>query len=136
MELKILQKKEEPLLSRTRLEGEVLFDKATPSTKEIKSSFAKSLGKDESLVDIGGIYSQYGQKKAKVVCYAYENKDVLKKIKGETKKAKEKADKAGKEQESAESKEEKAEIKEAKQEKAEEKKSEHKVKETKAEEKQ
>lgn len=98
MELKILQKKEEPLLSRTRLEGEVLFDKATPSTKEIKSSFAKSLGKDESLVDIEGIYGQYGQKKAKVVCYTYENKDILKKIKGEAKKAKEKEDKAGKEQ--------------------------------------
>ena len=79
MELKISQKKEEPLLSRTRLEGEVMFDKATPSTKEVKSSVAKSLGKDESLVDIDGIYNQYGQKKAKVVCYAYENKDVLKK---------------------------------------------------------
>lgn len=98
MEIKILKKTEEPLLSRTRLEGEVLFDKATPSTKEIKSDFAKSLGKDESLVDIKGIYNQYGQKKAMVVCYTYENSDVLKKIKGERKKAKEKADKAGKEQ--------------------------------------
>ncbi|MBI2207896.1 hypothetical protein HYU50_00205 [Candidatus Woesearchaeota archaeon] len=98
MELKILQKKEEPLLSRTRLEGEVLFEKATPSTKEIKSNVAKSLGKDESLVDIEGIYNQYGQKKAKVVCYTYENKDVLKKIKGERGKAKGKTDKAGKEQ--------------------------------------
>ena len=63
MELKILQKKEEPLLSRTRMEAEVLFDKGIPSTKEIKGNFAKSLGKDESLVDIKGIYSQYGQKR-------------------------------------------------------------------------
>ena len=122
MELKILHKKEEPLLSRTRLEGEVLFDKATPSTKEIKSNVAKSLGKDESLVDIEGIYNQYGQKKAKVVCYTYENEDILKKIKIEGKKAKEKAGKAGKQQEGAEAKEEQAEAKETKQEKAEEKK--------------
>ena len=103
------------------MEAEVLFDKGIPSTKEIKGNFAKSLGKDESLVDIKGIYSQYGQKKAKVVCYTYENEDVLKKIKGKGNKAKEKADKAGKEQEGAEAKEEKAETKEAKQEKAKEK---------------
>ena|SRR3989338_5807306 len=132
MELKILHKKEEPLLSRTRLEGEVMFDKATPSTKEVKSSVAKSLGKDESLVDIDGIYNQYGQKKAKVVCYAYESLDVLKKIKVEGKKSKEKG-KAVKQQEGAEAKEDKADAKEAKKE---EKKSEHKAKETKAEEKQ
>ncbi len=124
MELKILHKKEEPLLSRTRLEGEVMFDKATPSTKEVKSSVAKSLGKDESLVDIDGIYSQYGQKKAKIICYAYESADVLKKIKVEGKKSKEKG-KAVK-QEGAEAKEEKADAKEAKKE---EKKSEHKAKE-------
>ncbi|MBI2134810.1 hypothetical protein HYU09_02390 [Candidatus Woesearchaeota archaeon] len=122
MELKISHKKEEPLLSRTRLEGEVTFDNATPSTKEIKSNVAKSIGKDESLVDIRGIYNQYGQKKAKVVCYAYENKDVLKKIKIEGKKTKEKAGKEAK-QEGAEAKEGKAEEKkEAKQEKAKEKK--------------
>ena len=97
---------------------------------------AKSIGKDESLVDIKGIYNQYGQKKAKIVCYAYDNKDVLKKIKIEGKKAKEKAGKAEKQHEGAEAKEEKAETKEAKQEKKEDKKSEHKVKETEAEKKQ
>ena len=75
--MNIVNKREEPLLSRTRLEGEVLFDKATPSTKEIKSNVAKSLGKDESLVDIEGIYNHYGQKKAKVVCYNYENEDIF-----------------------------------------------------------
>ena len=119
MELKILHKKEEPLLSRTRLEGVVMFDKATPSTKEIKSNVAKSIGKDESLIDIKGIYNQYGQKKAKVVCYAYESEDVLKKIKIEGKKTKEKAGKAGKEQEGAEAKQEdKKEAKEKEQKEA------------------
>jgi len=120
MELKISHKKEEPLLSRIRLEGEVMFDNSTPSTKDIKSNVAKIIGKDESLVDIKGIYGQYGRKKAKVVCYAYENADVLKKIKVDNKKSKEKAGKAGDVQEGTEAKEEKAEEKkEAKHEKKE-----------------
>ena len=92
MELKILEKKEEPLLSRIMVEGEVSFDKATPSTQEIKESMAKSLGKDGKLIDIKGIYTAFGRKKASVLCYAYDNEDVLKRInvekKGEVKEEK------------------------------------------------
>jgi len=88
MELKVLNKKEEPLLSRIRVESEIIFEKATPSEQEVKSNLAKTLGKDEKLLDVKGIYTQYGLKKAKVLCYAYENEDILKRIKVE-KKAKE-----------------------------------------------
>ena len=114
MELKILQKKEEPLLSRTRIESEIIFEKATPSGQEVKSMLAKNLGKDEKLLDVKSIYTKYGLKKATILCYAYENEEILKRIKVETKK---KEGKEGKKEEVKEEtkKEVKAEVKEEKQ---------------------
>ena len=50
MELKVLNKKEEPLLSRIKVESEVIFEKATPSEQEVKSNLAKTLGKDEKVI--------------------------------------------------------------------------------------
>ena len=95
MELKVTQKKEEPLLSRTKIESEALFEKVTPSNAEVKSSLAKLLGKDEKLIDIKGIYNEYGKKKAKVISYAYENEEVLKKIRIEAKAKEKKETKSG-----------------------------------------
>ena len=80
MDLKILSKKEEPLLSRTIVEAEVSFDKATPSKSEIKNALAKSLGRDEKLIVVKGIYTGYGVRKARNVSYAYENEEVMKSI--------------------------------------------------------
>ena len=96
MELKVMQKKEEPLLSRIRIESQVVFEKVTPSNAEVKSNLAKILGKDEKLIDIKSIYNEYGQKKAKVISYAYDNEDVIKKLKVEAK-AKEKKEASSKE---------------------------------------
>jgi|TARA_Y100000031_G_C8193203_1_gene372426 ribosomal protein S24E len=127
VELKEIQKKEEPLLARTKVEYEVVFDKATPSGNELKASLVKKLSKAENLIDIKGIYTDYGTKKAKILCYAYNDEETLKKIKKEGKKAKEKAKKA---QEKTESKEEKTEEK-PKEEKAAEKPKEEKVEEKK-----
>ena len=93
MELKIISKKEEPLLSRTKVEAEVVFEKATPSREEIKSKMATDLGKDGKLIVVKGIYTIRGLKKAKNISYVYENEDYLKRIevenKGSEKKAKE-----------------------------------------------
>ena len=93
MELKIISKKEEPLLSRTKVEAEVVFEKATPSREEIKSKLATDLGKDGKLIVVKGIYTIRGLKKAKNISYVYENEDYLKRIevenKGSEKKAKE-----------------------------------------------
>ena len=80
MDLKILSKKEEPLLSRTIVEAEVSFDKATPSESEIRSALAKSLGRDEKLIVVKGLYAGFGIRKAKNVSYAYENEEVMKSI--------------------------------------------------------
>ena len=91
MDLKILSKKEEPLLSRTIVEIEVSFDKSTPSKSEIKNALAKSLGRDEKLIVVKGIYSGYGVRKAKNVSYAYENEEIMKSIEPKPKAGKEAA---------------------------------------------
>lgn len=86
MELKIINKKEDPLLSRIIVESEITFESATPSRAEIKTKLAKDLGKDEKLVVIKGIYNSYGLKKAKNIAYVYENEEYLKRIEVEKKK--------------------------------------------------
>jgi len=91
MELKIISKKEEPLLSRTKVEAEVVFEKATPSREEIKSKLATDLGKDGKLIVVKGIYTIRGLKKAKNISYIYENEDYLKRIEVEKKESKKKA---------------------------------------------
>lgn len=80
MELKIINKKEDPLLSRTRVESKIAFDKSTPSKDEIKSRLGKDLGKDEKLIVVKGIYTEYGLKKGKNLSYVYENEESLKRI--------------------------------------------------------
>tara|TARA_Y100000310_G_scaffold255534_1_gene263005 strand:- start:1070 stop:1531 length:462 start_codon:yes stop_codon:yes gene_type:complete len=137
MELKIINKKEEPLLSRTKVEAEVVFEKTTPSREEIKSKLGKDLGKDEKLIVVKNIYTQYGQKKAKNLSYVYEKEEDLKRIEVEKKEKKEgeKAEeKPTKEQPKEDKKEGKAEQKEAKtEEKPKESKTEEKPKEAKQE---
>jgi|SRR3989338_3298035 len=80
MDLKIISKKQDPLLSRVKVEAEIVFDKTTPSRGEIKSKLAKDLGKDEKLIAVKGIYMDYGLKKARNVSYVYENEESLKRI--------------------------------------------------------
>jgi len=115
MELKIINKKEDPLLARTKVESEIIFEKGTPSREEITSKLGKDLGKDEKLIVVKGIYTKYGLKKATNLSYVYENEEALKKIEVEKK------EKTGK--------------KEAKPEKPEAKKEEQKPKEAKEEQK-
>lgn len=80
MDLKILSKKEEPLLSRTKVEAEVSFDKTTPSKSEVKKALVEELGKEEKLIVVNKIYTVYGIKKAKNLAYAYENEEIMKAI--------------------------------------------------------
>ena len=86
MELKIINKKEDPLLFRTKVESEMVFEKATPSIEEVKNELVKVLGKDGKLIVVKGIYTMYGLKKAKNVSYVYENEETLKRIEIKNKK--------------------------------------------------
>ncbi len=76
MQVNIVQKKEEPLLSRTMLKADIEFEKSTPSYAEVTSVLATALKSDEKLIAIKHIYNSFGSRKAQVIAYLYldENK--------------------------------------------------------------
>ena len=98
MEIKITSRKEEPLLSRVKIDSEIAFEKATPSITEIRESLASQLGKDKGLIAVRGIYNEYGLRKAKGIAYLYDNEEIFKRF--ESKKEK-KSDNKGAKQEEA-----------------------------------
>jgi small subunit ribosomal protein S24e len=122
MQLKIINKTEEPLLSRTRLEGEAVFESVTPSNSEVRAAIAKSIGKDEKLIVVKGIYTQYGSKKAKIIAYAYQNSEIMLKIEPKNKKIDEAEKKSLEQKKVEEPKKEGKKEEKPKEEKAEEKK--------------
>jgi len=70
--MNIINKKEEPLLSRTMITATLEFEKATPSYPEVTSLMASQLKIDDKLVAIRHIYNSFGAKKAEVIAYVYE----------------------------------------------------------------
>ena len=89
MDLKVIEKKEEPLLSRTKIVSQVGFNAATPSEKDVKSKIASSLNADENLIVIKSIYTNFGFKKADVTAYIYKDKKEMEDIEIKPKKEKE-----------------------------------------------
>jgi small subunit ribosomal protein S24e len=131
MQLKITEKREEELLSRTAIKLHIIFDKATPSKEELKKAIASELKADENLVVVKDIYTEFGNSEADVNAYVYTSKEEMQKIepkpkkkaKPGTKTSKSESDsvQAKKEEKPAEKKEE-APKEEAKEEKPAEKK--------------
>ena len=93
MQISIINKKEEPLLSRTMVKAMLEFEKATPSCQEAASLIASNLKIDEKLIAIKHIYNLFGNRKAETIAYIY--KDEAKKQFMETR-VKEKKEKAKK----------------------------------------
>jgi ribosomal protein S24E len=89
MDLKITEKKEEPLLSRIKLIGEIGFEGATPSYEEVKKKIVSSLNCDEKLTVIKNIYTKFGIRKADFLAYIYKNEEAMKKIEPKQKEKKE-----------------------------------------------
>ena len=73
MSLNIIERKEEPLLSRTLIRADMDFEKATPSYAETTAMLAASLKADEKLIAIRHVYTSFGAKKADVLAYLYED---------------------------------------------------------------
>ena len=85
MDIKITEKKEEPLLSRTALKLNVSFKGATPSNQELKKAIASSLKSDEKLIAIRHIYTSFGIESADVIAYQYSNEKSMKLLEKEKK---------------------------------------------------
>ena len=75
MNLTINNKHEEPLLSRTKVEATIVFEKATPSYKELTTSLASHLKSDEKLIAIRHVYTSFGNKQARVQAYVYADEE-------------------------------------------------------------
>ncbi len=73
MEVKIVEKKEVPLLSRTRVTLVAVFEKETPKREEIRKEASKALGSDEKLTVIKHIYTRFGKPEAKIIAHIYKN---------------------------------------------------------------
>ena len=89
MELKVTQKKNEPQLSRIRIDFEISFDKATPSINDVRDVLSTQLAKDKNLVVVKRIYTEFGLRKAKGIAYLYENEEILKRFEAKKEKKKE-----------------------------------------------
>ena len=123
MQVKIIEKKEQNILSRIAVKAHIIFDKATPSAEEVKKALASELKADENLVVVKEIYTEFGKSEADVNAYVYTSKEEMQKIEPKPKK---KAAKPGEkpaekptESPKTEAKEEKAEEKPAKEKKEE-----------------
>ncbi len=108
MELKILDKKDETLLSRTSIKADLTFQGVTPSKEKVQQALASLLKVDENLVVIKKIRTLFGQEKAEVIAYNYESAKALKNIEP---KKKEKVEKKGEAAETKPAEKEKKEIK-------------------------
>lgn len=75
MEMKISQKTEQPLLSRTELHGVISFESATPSRLEVRKKLSEAMKADESLIMVTDIATSFGEKSAKVTAHVYKTKE-------------------------------------------------------------
>ena len=80
MNITIINKKENPLLSRTEIKAELIFESATPSRDEFKKAIAAQLKTDEKLTIVKNIYTRFGESKADALIYIYLSKEEMEKI--------------------------------------------------------
>ncbi len=79
MQLKISNKNEKPLLSRTEVIGEIAYDTATPSRIAVKKEISKAIKAAEELVIIKEITPIFGARKSMVKAHVYKNAEDVKK---------------------------------------------------------
>ena len=84
LEIKISNKTEQPLLSRTQLDGILSFDSATPSRTEVTKKIAEAMKTDLAVVTVSSIDTDFGQKSAKVTAHIYKTKEDLAKYVSKT----------------------------------------------------
>lgn len=143
MKLEIIEKKDNPLLSRQEVSGVLTFNSATPSNDDVEAALAKQLNVGKDCIRMKKITTHFGGSKADFLAFVYSSKGELEKIepapvkwleKIEKKEAaaKKKQEEAAKEQaKPAEEAKEKPAEESPKEEKAEEKKEEAPKKEKK-----
>jgi ribosomal protein S24E len=114
MDLKIIRKQDNPLLSRTEIQAESsFFNESTPKKEDIKKKISTMEKADEKLVVIKNICNDFGTGKADVLTYVYKSEEELKKTEPKKKEKKEPKEKKEAKPEEATKEESKEEAKEA-----------------------
>lgn len=80
MDLRILNKKDNPLLHRIEIEAELTADGPTPSNKDVAKELAKQTKAAEKLIIIKHIYSRFGTNQSDVLAYIYNDEERMKEI--------------------------------------------------------
>ncbi len=91
MEMKILTKKQEPLLSRLSVNGEIEFDSKTPSKDELRKAMVSQLKADEKMIVIKQIDTAFGARKATFHVLVYDDEKSMAAAEPRPKKKKEAA---------------------------------------------
>lgn len=100
MEITIKEEKENKLLQRKELTGELTFTGATPSIETLRKELGEKLKVSPETIAVQHIYNLFGVSKARFIAHVYPSKEQLEKIepKPKAKEAKEKGKKAEKEE--------------------------------------
>jgi len=72
--MNITIRKENPLIGRIEVKGEITFQGATPSNDLVQKEVADKMKVDPSVVKIKSIYTKYGSTKAVVTAHVYPTK--------------------------------------------------------------
>ncbi|MEM4133943.1 MAG: hypothetical protein QXO35_01390 [Candidatus Micrarchaeia archaeon] len=80
VEVKILDKKDNPILKRKEAECLINFEAGTPKKEEIQQAIAKALTANPELVYINKFVVRAGAKQGKAEVFVYESKDMLDKM--------------------------------------------------------
>ena len=80
MELKIIDRKPQALLSREKIRAEIGFNGPIPSRKEISKELSSKASVKPEMLVVFKIESSFGSKKAKVIAFAYTKKEDMDKI--------------------------------------------------------
>jgi small subunit ribosomal protein S24e len=112
MKVTIQEKKENPLLNRTEIKGNIEFDDITPSNVKLSESLAKETKKEINLIIVKSIYTNFGQKLADFEAIIYDNAESRDKVEMLTKHIKKKMEEDRKKSEEAKAAEVEAKKKE------------------------
>lgn len=75
MKIKIVHNSEEHLLSRHKITADMEFENAVPARKDVIQKIAEMISVEPDLVVVKKIDGALGSSKAKILAYAYKNKE-------------------------------------------------------------
>lgn len=83
MKITIDNKEDSPLLSRTKIAGEMVYEGPTPSRSQVAEAISRQVSADKSLVVVHRIDTSFGFGTAKISAVVYKDAESLKKLEDE-----------------------------------------------------